>query len=175
MRNFITKHLVVILWSIVAMGTAIIFFLWVSRDIGTSRDANESNRIVAQIQEALDKHQGDTERDHDGQDELLQCIVNLFLVRETITELDVENCVIQTQVPQPTSQDEDTEPQHQGSTPSSQSSASPSSSSLNSTPSQPTVQPDNSQNPPETPTEPDNDGVIVDLPLLPKIHIPSPL
>lgn len=31
--------------------------------------------------------------------------------------------------------------------------------------------PDNSQNPPE----PDNEGIIVDLPLLPKIHIPSPL
>lgn len=32
-------------------------------------------------------------------------------------------------------------------------------------------EPDNSQNP----EEPDNDGIIIDLPLLPKLHIPSPL
>jgi hypothetical protein len=36
-------------------------------------------------------------------------------------------------------------------------------------------QSDNSQNPPNDPDPPDNDGIIIDLPLLPKLHIPSPL
>jgi hypothetical protein len=47
-----------------------------------------------------------------------------------------------------------------------------------STPVQPQNQPSTPQNKPQDnpkPTPPDNDGVIIDLPLLPKVHIPSPL
>lgn len=114
------------------------------------------------------------EHDHDGQDELLQCIVNLFLEKREITRIDVDNCVIETSVPPPqTSQDEEFSsptggPSQTGG------SVSPSSSS-NSTPPNQSPQPNNSQSQPEEPEEPDNDGVIINLPLLPEIHIPSPL
>lgn len=37
------------------------------------------------------------------------------------------------------------------------------------------AQPEQPSSPPAPPPPPDNDGVVVDLPLLPKIHIPSPL
>lgn len=61
--------------------------------------------------------------------------------------------------------------------PSAQTQSSPASpsSSANNTPHDSTPQPDNSQSEPSQPEAPDNDGILLDLPLLPKVHIPSPL
>jgi len=137
-----------------------------------------TSRTVGDVQKGLDTLQKNIEADHTrqtaNQARILACLSNLFIDGHA-TESEVAECRRLV-----TTTDSDTLPEGQAVAPPNQGQSSLNgqstsrSSSNNTTPTQPS-QPDNPQSPPTPPEPPDNDGVIVDLPLIDPIHIPSPL
>lgn len=164
-----TKHQNVIFYAVAIAALSVGLYLWVGQGKDTNQDVNEGVSVINEIKTAVDR----LEKDHDGQDALAVCLGKLIIASQdrTVTDVEFETCVITTAVPSRQT-DEDRAPSDQTNTSvqPSDSRSSESSSSANNTPNNTPVLPENPQTP-----EPDNDGVIVDLPLLPEIHIPSPL
>jgi hypothetical protein len=160
------EHQNILFYTVAVIAICAGLFMWVSQGKDTNNDVNAGVSVVNEIQAAVKQ----LEADHDGQDALLQCLVNLFIEQEQISRVDVDQCVIETSVPTPTQTGGGTEPSSQGDT--SVQSAGSLDSPNHDTPSPTPSLPENPQSP--TPEEPDNDGIIVDLPLLPELHIPSP-
>lgn len=142
--------------ALIALG----LFMWVRQDQQTNEKTADTNATVA----AIDRAVKDLEADHDGQDALLTCLFNILAEQDQVTKVQIEGCVIQTAVPET---DRDTAPSAgqspdiQGGTPPAQTT--------------PVLKTPTSDTPPAQPEKPDNEGIILDLPLLPKINIPSPL
>lgn len=151
-----------LLYFVASAFISIGLFLWVSQGKDTNEKASGTSVKVEDIQKAVD----DLRADHDGQDALLTCLFNILAEQEQITRVQIEGCVIETAVPKTNA---GIAPPNQGT-----SSEHPQDNQAS-----PNVSSDNSslQELPQSPTpeEPDNGGVILDLPLLPKVNIPSPL
>lgn len=162
-----TKHQNVIFYAVAIAALSFGLYLWVGQGKDTNQDVNEGVSVINEIKTAVEQ----LEKDHDGQDALAVCLGKLIIASQdrTVTDVEFDTCVITTAVPSRQT-DEGTEPSGQTSTPvqSSDNHSSRSSSANNSSSDTP-VQPENPQTP-----EPDNEGVIIDLPILPEIRIPSP-
>lgn len=140
-------------------------FMWIRQDQNTNEKASSTGVRVEDIEKAVD----DLKADHDGQDALLTCLFNILAQQDRITRVQVEGCVIETAVPKTSG---GTAPSGQGG-----GTSQPQGSQTSPSPSQPTApsNPAPSNPPPTAPPPPDNDGVIINLPILPPVHIPSPL
>lgn len=108
-KQMTRKHSNFLMYLIAVAAFAYLVFSLFNINSRTEDIASNTKGTAERIESALTQHQLDTEADHDGQDKLLQCIVNLFVEKEAITKVDVDNCVITTQVPPPKT-DEDTAP-----------------------------------------------------------------
>lgn len=168
----LTKTTLIYAIAILLFGVGL--YLWADQSKQTSDQVQNTGATVEDLSKAV----ADLQADHDGQDALAVCLGKLIIASQdrTVTDVEFETCVITTAVPA-RGTNEDTGHGGQTTVPAQLGDNEFSSSSPNNTPPAQVLLPENPQTPPPTEPqpEPDNEGIIVDLPILPKIHIPSPL
>lgn len=148
--NFLEEAMpFMVLFMVIFFGLAITHFQGKNRVLleNTKTAAQNTEVIIKNLAEGVEDIKNDNQRNT----EYLNCL----LAAHDLGTFNISNCKATA----------DSMVEHQHTSPEPQPSPAPSSPT-------PTVSP--SQTPSTPPTTPDNDGIIVDLPLLPVIHIPSP-
>lgn len=133
MKSFISRNINTILWTITFVGVATIIILLFTLNLKT-------DKTVQKVKDDLNSLQRDIEHDHDGQDKLLTCLVDMFVKTDVATRVQVDRCVTESMT---SGTSEDTAPANQAGT--SQSIPSASSSLPNNTKSPPPQQSNTSQ------------------------------
>lgn len=166
MKRLFTRSQNVVLWGLAALGMGIVIYLLFSINIKT-------DATVTRTQADLSRLQRELERDHDRQDQLLRCLVELFVGEADASQAEVEGCIVKTSARTPAPSDAEraagTAPAAQGGVPATPVSGSNAASSSETTPPAATPQPNSSQPPPpeEPPTLAERVlGVIEDIPLV---------
>lgn len=157
-----TKHQNIILYGLAILMMAGGLFLWVNQGQETQQQVQGTSATVADIKAAVLDLKADN-----AKNTIILCTIILSQDVE-LSKKDIKKveAICEQKVQE---RAEGTAPSNQaGASSQSQGSSSNPSSSSNNKPKPNNSQPDNSQ-------KPDNDGVVLDLPLLPRVHIPSPL
>lgn len=167
-KQMTRKHSNLLLYVIALIVVCFVVYKLFSIQGDTSATVKNTENIVSEMQKSIDTLEANIKTDHARQDRYLKCVASLFIEKNTITQVDLDQCLI-------TTAGVGTAPLGQATVPASpQLNSSPNNPFSQNTTPQPESQPDNSQT--------DNDGLItpeITVPIveitIPSVHIGSPL
>jgi hypothetical protein len=93
MKRYINRHVTDILYAVAFVGMALIIFLLFMLNIKTDNTVVKTHDELVQLQKNI-------ERDHDNQDRLLSCLVDLFANQQHPSDEQLNGCVAKTRIGQ---------------------------------------------------------------------------